>query len=117
MDWFRDNTLFYDNSSIDYKNLMKRERLVREIGVKLRLTETSVLHWLCTMRTQFGKVKNQREKSGHSSTAADFQVLCLLGFTLECSIDKPDDWHGKFAFNLHLHSTFYNFFMHLFSLY
>ena len=63
VDWFRDNALLYDKWSPDYKNRMKRESLVAEMGIKLRLSESFVSHWLHAMRTQFGKLRKQG-KSG-----------------------------------------------------
>ena len=35
VEWFRDNTFFYDKASTDFKNRMKKERLVKDISEKL----------------------------------------------------------------------------------
>jgi len=67
VDWFRDNSLFYDKTCPDYKNSQKKERLVSDISNRLGLSVASVLHWKTSMRTQYGKVKNKRSKSGQAT--------------------------------------------------
>ena len=67
VEWFRDHSLFYDKTCPDYKNTQKKERLVMDISNRLGLSVASVLHWKTSMRTQYGKVKNKRSKSGQAT--------------------------------------------------
>ena len=67
MEWFRDNTFFYDKAYTNFKNRMKKNQLVKEISDKLRLSVASVFHWKTSMHSQYGIVKNKRSKSGQAT--------------------------------------------------
>merc|ERR1712121_6903 len=66
-EWLQENDFIYNRTHEDYKNKIKKERVIAEKGRSLRPPRTlqEINRWIHTRRTQFGKLlKKQEGKSG-----------------------------------------------------
>ena len=66
-EWLQENDFIYNRTHEDYKNKIKKERVITEKGRSLRPPRTlqEINRWIHTRRTQFGKLLKKMEgKSG-----------------------------------------------------
>ena len=63
-DWFQDHEFLYNTRHVDYRNIEKRERCMREKAAELNCTSKELETWIKSMRDRAGKLTKDSDKSG-----------------------------------------------------
>ena len=85
VDWFNNRPFFYNQRLPDFKNHLKRERLLEQVGFQLSLPAPSIFTWFYNMQIMSGNIVKQR-KSGQVdklfTSQQQWTLRSLLSWTL-----------------------------------